>query len=103
MAQVLSFTNSTHGDLSDLVALLKRDTVLAARVLHVANSAAFASNKPSISTIEEAVRNVGLNAVRNVAISVGVFESFPPDERDGFNTIRCWATLFLRWRPLWTK
>ena len=70
--------------------LLKSDVVIATRVLQVANTAAYASNKPRIGTIEEAVRNVGLGTVRNIALSVGVFDAFPPNAKDGFNLVACW-------------
>lgn len=90
VAQVVSMASSPRGSAAELVTLLRRDAVLATRVLQVANTAAYTSNKAHVGTIEEAVRNIGLVGVRNIALSAGVFESFPADARDGFNLLRCW-------------
>jgi CheY-like chemotaxis protein/HD-like signal output (HDOD) protein len=94
VAEVISLAGSPRASMSDLVGLLKRDAVICARVMQVANTAAFATDKPSIGTIEEAVRNIGLAGVRNIATSVGFFEALPPDAADGFNAIRCWQHSF---------
>ena len=45
-------------------------------------------------TVEEAVRNVGLSAVRDIATSVGIIDAFPSDGADGFNILRCWQHCF---------
>lgn len=94
VAEIISLAGSPRAGMADLVGLLKRDAVICARVMQVANTAAFATEKPSVSTIEEAVRNIGLAGVRNIATSVGFFEALPPDAADGFNVIRCWQHSF---------
>ncbi len=92
--EVMGIAGSSRGDAVSLVSALKRDPMLSARVLQVANSAAYASNKPSISTVEEAVRNIGFSAIRSIASAAGVFEIFPADAVDGFNALRCWQHSF---------
>lgn len=94
VAEVVSLAGSPRGSLADLASLLKRDPVLCTRVLQLANTAGFASAKPMISTIEEAVRNVGAGAVRNTAASVGIFESFSATAADGIGLVRCWQHCF---------
>jgi len=94
VAEVMALVSSPRGDASDLATVLKRDPVLASRVLQVANSAAFASQKPRISTIEEAVRNIGVAGIRGIVMSVGIFESFPPDGKDTLSVLRCWQHSF---------
>lgn len=94
VAEVISMAGSPRASLGDLVGLLKRDAVICARVMQMANTTAFTTEKPAISTIEEAVRNIGLSGVRNIAISVGFFDALPPDGADGFNAIRCWQHSF---------
>lgn len=94
VAEIISLAGSPRAGMADLVGLLKRDAVICARVMQVANTAAFATEKPSVSTIEEAVRNIGLSGVRNIATSVGFFEALPPDAADGFNVIRSWQHSF---------
>lgn len=94
VADVVRMAGSPRVGASDLAAVLKRDPVLAARVLQVANTAAFATQKAQITTIDEAVRNVGLSTVRNIAASVGVVEAFAGAGQDGVNMIRCWQHCF---------
>lgn len=90
VAEVLAIAGSPHANLTDAVTVLRRDPVIAARVLHVANTAAYATARARISSIEDAVRNIGMGAIRDIAAAIGVFEAFPPDASDGFNSIRCW-------------
>jgi HD-like signal output (HDOD) protein/DNA-binding NarL/FixJ family response regulator len=94
VAEIIAVTSSPRGAISDVAALLKKDPLLSARVIHVANSAAFATKKAHIATVEEAVRNIGVGAVRGLVSSVGIFETFPPDSKDGFNVMRCWQHSF---------
>ncbi len=94
VAEIIAVTSSPRGAVSDVASLLKKDPLLSARVIHVANSAAFVTNKAHIGTVEEAVRNIGVSAVRNIVSSVGIFETFPPDSKDGFNIMRCWQHSF---------
>src|SRR5439155_19315304 len=94
VAEIIAVTSSPRGAVSDVASLPKTDTLLSARVIHVANSAAFVTNKAHIGTVEEAVRNIGVGAVRNIVSSVGIFETFPPDSKDGFNVMRCWQHSF---------
>jgi HD-like signal output (HDOD) protein len=46
------------------------------------------------STLEDAVRNLGQSAVRNIATSVGVFELCPTGSADGVELVRCWQHAF---------
>jgi HD-like signal output (HDOD) protein/CheY-like chemotaxis protein len=94
VAEIIAVTSSPRGAVSDVAALLKKDPLLSARVIHVANSAAFATKKSHITTVEEAVRNIGTGKVRNIVSQVGIFETFPPDAGDGFNVMRCWQHSF---------
>ena len=94
VAEVITLTGSPRSDLRDLVAVLKRDTVLSGRVLQIANSAAYASRNGLVSSVEDAVRIVGLRTIRNIATAIGMFGWFPPSAHDGFNLIHCWRHCF---------
>ena len=94
VSEVMALVNSPRGAITDVAQVLKRDPVLAARVLQVANSAAFASQKPRIATIEEAVRNVGVSGVRSMIMSVGIFESVPIAHQDALPLMRYWQHSF---------
>jgi len=94
VAEVVAMASSPRGSMSDLVGVLKKDPVVAARVLQMANSARFATEKPRVSTLDEAVRNLGQSAVRNIATSVGVYELCPTDSADAVELVRCWQHSF---------
>jgi len=94
VAEVIALASSPRCAIADLAEVLKKDPVLAARVIQVANTAAFATQKLRVSSVEEAVRNIGAGTVARMAASVGIFETFPPDASDGFNVVRCWQHSF---------
>jgi HD-like signal output (HDOD) protein/CheY-like chemotaxis protein len=93
VAQVVAEASSPNADLSDIVKIIQGDPVLASRVLHLANSAATGA-RSRVHNIEEAARTIGIRGIQNMAISVGIFGAFPPDEQDGFSTMRCWQHSF---------
>lgn len=94
VARVSSLASSPHTDVMDIVRVIEADPVLTARILQLANSAAFRSKYSRLSGIEDAVRKIGMRAIQNLTISVGIFDAFPPDAADGFNTMRCWQHCF---------
>jgi HD-like signal output (HDOD) protein/DNA-binding NarL/FixJ family response regulator len=94
VAEVVAMASSPRGSMGDLVGVLKKDPVVAARVLQMANSARFATEKPRVSTLDEAVRNLGQSAIRNIATSVGVYELCPTGSADGVELVRCWQHAF---------
>ena len=94
VAQVITLATSPRTDTSQLAEVISRDPILAARVLQVANTAAYASSRGVVSTISDAIRNVGCNTIRNIAAAVGVFDAMPASDGAGFNPIRCWQHSF---------
>jgi CheY-like chemotaxis protein len=90
VAQVMLAAASPRTDASEIAGLIMRDPVLAARVLQVANAAAYASASGGVCTVPEAIRKIGCATVRNIAAALGVFETVPVTSADGFNPIRCW-------------
>ena len=93
VAQVMAMVNSPETDLCDLVKLLESDPILAARVLQFANSAS-AGARNRIRTVDDAVRTIGVREIGTLALNIGIFAAFPPDEADGFNSLRCWQHSF---------
>lgn len=94
VAQVIGAATSPRTDVSDVATLISRDPVLSARVLQAANTAAYTSARPVVSTIPEAVRNIGLSSVRDLAAALGVFDAMPAGGDGGFNPFRCWQHSF---------
>ena len=68
--------------------------MLSARILQAANSVSYTSTRGIVSTIPEAVRNIGCATVRDIAATFGVFDAMPASAADGFNPIRCWQHSF---------
>ncbi|MFT3788137.1 MAG: HDOD domain-containing protein [Tepidisphaeraceae bacterium] len=93
VSQILSMAASSNGDAAQLAAVISRDPLIAARVLGIANSAAYASRGQSINVID-AVRKIGFSAVRNIASAVGVFGGMPAVHSALFNPTRCWQHSF---------
>jgi HD-like signal output (HDOD) protein len=94
VAQVISQAASPRSDMGELASLVARDPMLSARILQAANSVSYASTRGMVSTVAEAVRNIGCATVRDIAASLGVFDAMPACSGDGFNPIRCWQHSF---------
>jgi HD-like signal output (HDOD) protein len=94
VSDVISLAGSPRGDLSDLADLIGRDAMLTARVLQAANSAAFAGARKMVTTLSDAVRQIGATNVRNTAMTLGVFEAMPTAEGGDVNPIRAWQHSF---------
>jgi HD-like signal output (HDOD) protein/CheY-like chemotaxis protein len=94
VAEVISLAASPRGSAADVAPLIARDPMLSARVLQAANSAAYVSARPVVSTIPDAVRQIGLATVRSIAAALGIFDAMPPSQADGFNPVRCWQHSF---------
>jgi HD-like signal output (HDOD) protein/CheY-like chemotaxis protein len=96
--QVLAQAGSPRGDLAEMATLISRDPMLSARVLQIANGASYASARGMVATIPDAVRKIGLAAVRNAAAAVGVMDAVAGATGvawpDGFDPIRCWQHSF---------
>ena len=94
VADVIRLAASPRSNVGDLAPLIARDPMLSARVLQAANSAAYVSTRPVVSTIPDAVRQIGTATVRSIAAALGIFDVMPPSAPDGFNPIRCWQHSF---------
>lgn len=90
VAEVIAAATSSRTTTPDIAASIKKDPVLTARVLQLSNSAAMARHRGAVSDLEEAVRILGVTAVRNLAATVRLFDAMPASADDGFNMVRCW-------------
>ena len=103
VTEVITIANSPRANVSDMTAALKQDPVMSARVLQLAGSAAFAGTKSRMATVEDAVRAIGAHAVRDLALTVGIFDAFPPKRADGLDLLRCWQHAFAWWHLVLEK
>jgi two-component system, chemotaxis family, chemotaxis protein CheY len=90
VAEIMAITASPDANVADLAEVIKNDPVLAARVLHLASSAAYATDKPGVLTIEDALRNIGTAATRDIVATAAVFEVFKGNDPHNLSLSRCW-------------
>jgi len=64
-----------HSSFASVAELVKNDSVLAGRILRLANSA-FIGMPQKVTSIEQAISLVGFNALRPIILSVTVFDCF---------------------------
>jgi len=81
IAEILSLTDGVELNISRISEVIKRDVSLSAAILRITNSSAFGLMR-KITTIDHAVAFLGFLSVRNIALGVGVFNMFPPKEKD---------------------
>lgn len=79
VAKINELVDSPKSSAGELNRVISSDLALSSRILKLANSTFYGFSR-KINSITHAVVNIGLNAVRNVAISAFVFEAF--DARD---------------------
>ena len=70
-ARVLAACQDERSDLRELAQLVQRDQALAANVLRVANSVAYAPKQPIVS-LSQALGRLGLSTVSDIAIAVAM-------------------------------
>ncbi len=81
IANILSLTDGTETNVSQISDVIKRDVSLSAAILRITNSSAFGLLR-KVTTIDQAVMFLGFKSLRNIALGVGVFNLFPPQEKD---------------------
>jgi HD-like signal output (HDOD) protein len=70
-SQVLKLTGDDNASFTALASLVRKDPALAARVVRMANSVAFAAQM-RITTLEQAIPRLGMSVLREVAISASL-------------------------------
>ena len=81
IANILSLTDGSESNVSQIADVIKRDVTLSAAILRITNSSAFGLVR-KVTSIDQAVMFLGFKSIRNIALGVGVFNLFPPQEKD---------------------
>ncbi|PLX50954.1 MAG: hypothetical protein C0613_02685 [Desulfobulbaceae bacterium] len=90
MQAVLSSLDSVSASAARLEGIIKEDPVLTAKVLKVANSAAYGAGT-EISSLSRAIVTVGFDEVRNIVIGLSLSGLFCDDLGfDEFNAVDIW-------------
>jgi len=75
LVRLLEECSDNNVELPEVASIVARDATIAAKILNLANSA-FLGTRARFLSIEQAVIYLGIDTVRNLAISVSVHESF---------------------------
>lgn len=75
MPRTLQMLGDPNSDLTDLVELIRQERSLAAKVIHMANSAAYVGDP--CETIESAVQRLGYKVVSEATLALMAIEVFP--------------------------
>lgn len=75
--KLIQTLNQDDVPLSEIARILSADQVLCAKVLRLANSAYYSAPR-TISTVKQALRMLGLGAVRTLVVSTSMAASFKP-------------------------
>lgn len=81
IAKLMSLTRDNEASISQISDVIKRDVGLSAAILRITNSSAFGLLR-RVTSIDQAVVLLGFNAVRNIALAVGVVDLFSPAGSD---------------------
>ena len=82
--QVLELTSDINCSPRDLVRVVEHDPVLTGRILKVVNSAYFGLSR-RISSVKEALAFIGLNTLKNVALTVAAIGALPKRNKAGMD------------------
>ncbi len=84
---ILEITSDLNFDAKDLVKVIELDPVLTAKVLKLVNSAYFGLSK-EVTSVKHAVVYVGINTIKNVAISIAAIGVLPHTSSGGYDLDR---------------
>jgi len=87
--QILSLTADINSSPKDLVQVIEHDPVLTLKVLKLVNSAYFGLSR-EVTSIKKAVVYIGLNTIKNVAISVAAIGVLPKKNLSGYSMDDFW-------------
>ncbi|MFT4925070.1 MAG: HD-like signal output (HDOD) protein [Phenylobacterium sp.] len=87
--QVIALTSSADCPPKKLVGVISSDPILTLKVLKVVNSAYFGLAK-EVTSVQHSVVYVGLNTIKNVAISVAMSGVLPKDNDAGLDMEAFW-------------
>lgn len=87
--QIIALTSRADCPPKKLVGVIERDPIVTIKVLKVVNSAFFGLSK-EVTSVQHSVVYVGLNTIKNVAISVAMSGVLPKDNEAGLDMEAFW-------------
>jgi HD-like signal output (HDOD) protein len=89
IAKIVEITNNMNSSASDLVTAIKLDPMLTAKILNLINSAFFGMSE-KVTSINRAIILLGMNTIKNLALSAEVLSSFNPGAGGSFSVEKFW-------------
>jgi len=89
IAKIVEITNNMNSSASDLVTAIKLDPMLTVKILNLINSAFFGMSE-KVTSINRAIILLGMNTIKNLALSAEVLSSFNPGAGGGFSVEKFW-------------
>ncbi len=89
MQKVSAAVRDPNMDARKLAQIMEDDPAIMARVLKVVNSAFYAGSV-EITSVQQAVARMGMNALNNIAMSTSVFSAFGKGEAEAFDRQEFW-------------
>jgi len=83
--KILQLTSDVNASAKEIVAVIESDPIMTVKILKVINSA-FYGLPQKITSIQRAVVHIGLNTIKNLALSVAAIGVLKPQNKAGFNT-----------------
>ena len=87
--KISSAASNSKTDARKLANMMKDDPSIAARVLKVANSA-FYARQVQITSVQHAIAHLGVNTIRDIALSMSVISAFGMGKKSRFNRQLFW-------------
>ncbi|NOQ77676.1 MAG: HDOD domain-containing protein [Methylococcaceae bacterium] len=83
--KILQLTSDVNASAKEIVAVIESDPIMTVKILKVINSA-FYGLPQKITSIQRAVIHIGLNTIKNLALSVAAIGVLKPKNKAGFST-----------------
>jgi len=84
---ILELTRDDDSPIKELADVIEKDPVMTVRLLRIMNSAYYSFPK-QITSVSESVAYVGMNAIKNMALSFAAIEVLPKQNAAGFDVQR---------------
>jgi len=83
--KVIQLTADINSSAKDIIAVIESDPIMTVKILKVINSA-FYSLPQKITSIQRALVYIGMNTIKNLALSVAAIGILNPNNKAGFDT-----------------
>ncbi len=84
--RIIQLTSDSNSSGKDIVEVIESDPVMTVKILKVINSP-FYGLPHKVNSIQRAVVNIGMNTIKNMALSIATIGALNPKNKAGFNSL----------------